>query len=156
MGEIIFSQLEFVRSQTLKMVSALSEEQVSIVPSGFRNHILWNLGHIAVVQDAFAFQLTGRPSMIPALYKDFFANGTSPENWTEDAPRLAEIIEILEQQPRQIVSHLSGKLEESVSKPYKTSSGFTLDSVEGFLNFSLYHEGMHFSVIKIYKKLIQS
>ncbi len=155
MGEIIFSQLEFVRSQTLKMVSDLSEEQADIIPTGFRNHIRWNLGHIALVQDAFAFQLTGRPSMIPAQYMGLFANGTSPENWTEDVPKLAELIEILEQQPKQIASLLSGKLEESVIKPYRTSSGFTLETVEGFLNFSLYHEGMHFSVIKMYKKLIQ-
>ncbi|WP_110932972.1 DinB family protein [Paenibacillus bouchesdurhonensis] len=156
MGEIIFSQLEFIRSQTLKVVSDLSEEQADLIPSGFRNHIRWNLGHIALVQDAFAFQLTGRSSMIPAQHKVFFANGTSPENWTEGAPKLAEIIEILEQQPKQIISQLSGNLDEKVSKPYKTSSGFTLETVEGFLNFSLYHEGMHFSVIKMYKKLIQS
>ncbi|GAA0134329.1 DinB family protein [Paenibacillus sp. YSY-4.3] len=156
MGEIIFSQLEFIRSQTLKMVQDLPEEQADIIPARFRNNIRWNLGHIAFVQDAFAFQLSGRPSLIPSEYKSFFANGTSPEKWTEDVPKLADIVELLGQQPKQIASILSGKLEERVSKPYTTSSGFTLDTVEGFLNFNLYHEGMHFSVIKMYKKLIQS
>ncbi|WP_019637982.1 DinB family protein [Paenibacillus fonticola] len=156
MGEIIFSQLEFIRSQTLKIVQDLSEEQADIIPAAFRNNIRWNLGHIALVQDVFAFQLNGRPSLIPAEYRKFFGNGTSPENWTEDVPKFAEIAEVLEQQPKQIASILTGKLDERVSKPYTTSSGFTLDTIEGFLNFCLYHEGMHFSVIKIYKKLIQS
>ncbi|WP_055108313.1 DinB family protein [Paenibacillus ihumii] len=156
MGEIIFSQLEFVRNQTLKMVQDLSEEQADIIPFGFRNNIRWNLGHIAFVQDAFAFRLTGRPSLISANYKGCFTNGTSPEGWPEDVPKLAEIIEVLQSQPQQIASILPGKLDETVSKPYTTSSGITLDRVEGFLNFCLYHEGMHFSVIKMYKKLIQS
>ncbi|MUG45726.1 DinB family protein [Paenibacillus woosongensis] len=156
MGEIIFSQLEFIRGQTVKMVQGLSEEQADIIPAKFRNNIRWNLGHIAFVQDAFAFQLNGRPSLISAQYRSFFANGTSPENWTEDVPKLADIVEVLEQQPKQIASILAGNLDERVSKPYTTSSGFTLETVEAFLNFTLYHEGMHFSAIKMYKKLIQS
>jgi hypothetical protein len=44
--------------------------------------------------------------------------------------------------------------EGKVVQPCTTSAGMTLETSEQFLGFNLYHEGMHLSVIKLYKILL--
>ncbi|WP_179013582.1 DinB family protein [Paenibacillus sp. 79R4] len=154
-NEAIFDQIEFIRSQTLKMVQGLTEEEVRTIPDGFRNHILWNLGHIAFVQDRFAFLLAGLPSGLPEQYREWFANGTSPLEWTGQEPDFAEVCRIAGEQPSEIRRLLSGRLDEPTVQPFTTSSGFTMDRIGSLLSFSLYHEGMHFGIIKQFKKTIQ-
>jgi len=152
---VIFDQLEFVRGQTLKMVQDLTEEEARKIPEGFRNHILWNLGHIAFVQDRFAFLLSGLPTGLPEQYPGWFANGTSPLEWTGQGPDFEEVRRIAGEQPSEIRRLLTGRLNEPSIQPYTTSSGFTMDHIGSFLSFTLYHEGMHFGIIKHFKKMIQ-
>jgi hypothetical protein len=153
MEQIIWRQLEFVRSQTLKLVGSIPKEKATVIPAGFRNHILWNLGHLALVLDKYAYTYTGRNSELPAIYQELFANGTSPLNWTSESPKWGELLKVLEEQPKQVKAALSGQLEVSV-EPYTTSSGYRLETVGQLINFTTYHEGMHFSVIKLYNQII--
>lgn len=152
-NELIFRQLEFAREQTLKAVQDLSDDEVRVVPEGFRNHILWNLGHIALSHERFAFHFSGLPLHIPEDYVKLFAMGTSPLDWTSEGPSLEEVLTILREQPERIRTALSERLQEQVT-PYTTSAGFTMETIGQFLNFSSYHEALHFSVIKLYKRLI--
>lgn len=55
MDQIIFKQLKFVRSVTVRAVEGLSEGILDSIPEGFNNNIRWNLGHIYLVQEKFAF-----------------------------------------------------------------------------------------------------
>lgn len=154
MEQAIWRQLEFVRTQTLKLAASLPEEKVLVVPQGFRNHILWNLGHLALVTDKYAFTFTGRTSELPAIYQELFANGTSPLEWTSASPSLNDILTVLEAQPERVKTVLAGQLEEPI-EPYTTSSGYRIETVGQLINFTTYHEGMHFSMIKFYNKIIQ-
>lgn len=153
MSDYLFRQLEFVREQTLKAVADITEDVADAIHTGFRNNIRWNLGHIYVVQENFAFRFLGMPLTLPANYPDLFANGTSPLNWTEGPPSISELITLLSGQQARVSSALEHRLNEKVEKPYTTSAGLYLETVREFLNFTLYHEGMHFSYIKAYKAL---
>lgn len=153
MEQAIWRQLEFVRAQTLKLARSIPEEKTLIVPAGFRNHILWNLGHLALVTDKYAYSFTGRTPRLPAIYQELFANGTSPLEWTSASPSFNDILTVLEAQPEQVKAELSGQLAEPV-QPYSTSSGYRIETVGQLLNFTTYHEGMHFSMIKLYNKII--
>ncbi|GJM82601.1 hypothetical protein HMSSN139_50970 [Paenibacillus sp. HMSSN-139] len=153
MEQAIWRQLEFVRAQTLKLARSIPEEKTLIVPAGFRNHILWNLGHLALVTDKYAYSFTGRTPQLPAIYQELFANGTSPLEWTSASPSFNDILTVLEAQPEQVKAELSGQLAEPV-QPYSTSSGYRIETVGQLLNFTTYHEGMHFSMIKLYYKII--
>ncbi|MEX2414968.1 MAG: DinB family protein [Paenibacillaceae bacterium] len=153
MNEYLFRQLEFVRNITLKAVEGITEDVADTIHPGFRNNIRWNLGHIYLVQERFAFQFLGMPLNLPANYSDLFAMGTSPLNWTDEPPALSDIINMLSEQQGRIRASLEFRLNERVEKPYTTSSGLTMETVKEFLTFAMYHEGMHFSCIKMYKAL---
>ncbi|WP_158299522.1 DinB family protein [Paenibacillus antri] len=154
MSAYLFEQLAFVRGQTVKALQDVSEAQAAAVPAGFRNSVLWQAGHIYFVQERFAFSAQGREAEIPEGFAAWFAPGSSPATWADRPPALAELTEMLRDQTKRIVDTWDGRLHEGAPKPYTTSTGITLTATDAFLNFTLYHEGMHFQAIKMYKGLL--
>lgn len=155
MEHFLFNQMAFVRNQTLNLLDGVTEEMADRVPEGFRNTIRWNLGHIYVVLERFAFQYLGLPQHLPEGFKEQFEYGTSPLNTVSiRIPTLLELENLLKAQQVRIHEILADRLEEKIIPPYTTSAGMTLETPEQFLSFNLYHETMHLSVIKLYKSLL--
>ncbi|ANE48679.1 hypothetical protein SY83_02835 [Paenibacillus swuensis] len=155
MGNYLFEQLAFVRGQTLKFMQGVSEDEGNRIPEGFRNHIRWQLGHIYTVTERFAFYFAGLPMVLPDGFSEQFGNGTSPETPTNyPVPTLQELETLLQEQLHRIQTTLPERVHQTIDPPYVTSAGMRLGSIEEFLTFNLYHEGMHISMIKVYKKLV--
>ncbi|PYI56580.1 DinB family protein [Paenibacillus flagellatus] len=156
MDPFLFDQLTFVRGQTLKAMEGVTEELADRIPDGFRNSLRWQLGHVYVVLERFAFQYIGLPLYRPDGFKELFEYGTSPAAWPETVrvPTLAELEVLLREQPGRIREALEHRLKERIEPPYTTSTGVTLAAPEQFISFGLYHEGMHQSVVKLYKTLL--
>ena len=152
MKDFLFNQLRVIRNNTLSAVKALSENQADVVPAGFNNNIRWNLGHIYLVQERFAFGFTEEPMEVPDNFNELFGKDTRPAEWKVQPPTLNELIRILEDQTKRIEDKLSNRLEEAVAKPWTMPTGLTLKTIGEFLTFSMYHEGMHVQTIKFLKK----
>ena len=152
MRDFLFNQLKVVRTNTVDLVKGLSEGQVNSVPEGFNNNILWNLGHIYLVQELFAFAFIPEPMLSPDGFSDLFGRGTKPSDWKVQPPTLPELIQLLEDQTSRIEEKLNSRLDEVVAKPFAMPSGLILKTVGEFLTFSMYHEGMHFQTINILKR----
>ncbi|WP_314589880.1 DinB family protein [Paenibacillus terrigena] len=156
MSHFVFNQQRFVRQMLLKVVDGVSEEMANQVPDGFRNSIHWNIGHIYVVFERFAFQNIGLPMQLPEGFKEQFENGTSPLTRPESVrvPSLEELKQLLAQQNERVQAALEHRLQEPIDPPYTTSAGMVLASPEQFLTFNLFHEGMHLNAIRQYKVLL--
>jgi hypothetical protein len=155
MEQFLFNQLAFVRNQTLNLLEGVTEEMADRIPEGFRNTIRWNLGHIYVVVERLAFQYLELPQNLPEGFKEQFEYGTSPLNaHIYRAPTLLELEVLLKTQQVRIQETLADKLDVKIIPPYTTSAGMTLETPKQFLTFNLYHEGMHLSVIKLYKSML--
>lgn len=150
----IFDQMEVVRNSTLKALEDVPEQLAAAIPAGFRNSILWHAGHIFVVQERFAFYAQGLEGKLPPSFQEMFGNGSTPLNWSGTAPSLAEVKELLRDQTQRILQQWKGRTQEGNPKPLTLSNGYTLTSTETFLNYSMYHEGMHTQAIKMYKTLL--
>lgn len=150
MDDYIFKQLRFVRDNTLKRVTGMSDEELLVVPQGFNNNILWNLGHILLIHERFSFGFINEKMDIPGHYVELFGQGTKPATWGEQAqiPSLEELIPLLHGQIDRIGRNLEERLNEVLEKPYVTSAGLEILTVKECLSFLLYHEGMHFAAIK--------
>lgn len=156
MSHYLFDQLTTAREVTLRAIEGVTEEMADRIPDGFRNHIRWNLGHLYVVQERFAFQYVGLPLQLPDGFKEMFEYGTSPLNWPDNVtpPTLPELEALLRGQSQRIQDALRDRMHEVVVPPYTTSAGFVLRSAEQLLSFNFYHEGLHVSIIRMYKKLL--
>ena len=157
MENYLLKQLRFVRENTINSVAEMNDEASLLIPEGFNNNIKWNLGHIYVVQEKFAYSFIKEKMNMPKNFSELFTTGTSPTNWGNQAlPTISELIQLLKNQIDRIEQALEFRLKEVIEKPFTTSTGLTLSTVEELLSFCLYHEGMHFATIKSYQRIIQN
>lgn len=148
--------MRFVQENTISCVSEINDESSLFIPEGFNNNIKCNLGHIYVVQEKFAFNIFNERTTMQKNIFDLFSTGTKPTDWGEKVlPTISELIHLLEKQVDRIEQTLEFRLKEVVEKPFTTSTGLTLSTVEELLSFCLYHEGMHFATIKS-KRIIRN
>jgi uncharacterized damage-inducible protein DinB len=153
MRKFLFNQLKVIRRNTLNAVKEVSEIQADSVPEGFNNNIRWNLGHVYLVQEKFAFGFIPEAMQIPGGFTELFGRDTRPSEWKVQPPALLELIKLLEDQTNRIQEKLDNRLDEAVANPFNMPSGLTLKTIGEFLAFSMYHEGMHVQSIKMLKKL---
>ncbi|REE80194.1 DinB family protein [Paenibacillus taihuensis] len=156
MEQIFLKQLAFARGSTLRVAEGIVEDAALQIPAGFRNHILWHLGHIYTVHERATMRSAGLSLELPPHFPELFANGTSPLNWTDQPiPSLTELIAMLREQPARIHAALEGRFQEQALAPLTTPSGFTMETVGEFVGFAYYHEGLHTSRISLYKALLK-
>jgi uncharacterized membrane protein len=132
----------------------MNVNRLEVVPAGLNNNIKWNLGHVYIVLEKFAFQLTGEKVNIPDTFPELFNPGTSPEDWSIKSPKKDELITLLNEQIVKVESLLSERMDEPIKEMYNTSTGLQINKVNECLSFCLYHEGMHFGVIKNINQLL--
>ena len=56
-----------------------SLEELNKIPDGFNNNLIWNIGHIIVVQQMIIYKLSGLQMMISDEMVEKYKKGTKPE-----------------------------------------------------------------------------
>ncbi|HET6569113.1 MAG TPA: DinB family protein [Rhodothermales bacterium] len=144
--------LRQVRAVVKRNIADLSDEQLLVIPEGFRNNILWNVGHLVVTQQTLLYRLSGQEMYVGSDLVDRFRKGTSPADWTEtpDADRLKALLtELPERLPEDYANGRFANFQE-----YQTSTGPLLQDIGDGIAFNNFHEGLHLGVIQSMKKLI--
>ncbi len=156
MNTLLLHHLETVRSITLNVLSSVTEEESLLTPNGFSNNIVWNLGHIAYIQEKLVFELAGQKNQLPPSYEQLFAAGTNPSQWEEEPPTLTQLQEELTAQTERIKEFIPAHFDMKLAKPFTNKAGISFDYVGSTFLFSFYHEGMHVETIKQIKKAVQT
>lgn len=155
-NSLLFQQVNDVRQRTMNLIEGLSDSDLETVPDGFRNNLKWHLGHLFTTQETLLFKLTGENGKLPEHYGELFSNGTSPLTWGEkEVPDTSEIIELLKEQPKRLENTFSTRLDESLKKTFKNSSGVIFSTVEDIFHFSIFHEGFHHGYMTALKRVIK-
>ena len=76
----IFDITETSRKVLLQFLEKYSVEELNKIPEGFSNNIIWNIGHIIVVQQMLVYKLSSLPMMISEEMIEKFKKGTKPEH----------------------------------------------------------------------------
>ncbi|WP_419872667.1 DinB family protein [Candidatus Pristimantibacillus sp. PTI5] len=152
----IMKQFNMTRETLLKSIRDISETDADVMPNGFNNTIRWNIGHILTSADR-SFVIAKLTAKLPPHYKPLFLTGTTPKNWTIEAPSLQELLSQLEEQKQAMQEIFSDRLDEKLETPLKLSlyEGYELDSIGEVLNFFVFHEAMHLGYINALKRTIQ-
>ncbi|MYL54379.1 DinB family protein [Pontibacillus yanchengensis] len=150
--EMIFKQMEFVRTRTLKALEATTEDQADVIPEGFNNSIRWNFGHILVNHENLLAGFLQKEKEIPSHYIDLFNARTSPIDWQTDPPSLDELRMHLSQQVEAMRTHYQGRLEEERETPFTLGSIMEFSTLGELFTFSNWHEGLHQGAITSLKR----
>lgn len=147
-----FETLRQTRRSLVAVVDALPEAARTTIPDGFNNHILWNAGHLAATEQMLTFGLAGLPLDLPDGFVADLRKGSSPRSW-QRAWRWPEVRELLLALPdRTEAAYRAGDFAP-FARPYTTTPGVVLASVDDAVRFNLYHEGLHLGAILALRKL---
>ncbi len=142
------------RKLIVKAVENLSDEAYFKIPDGFDNNIAWNIGHIIVVQQLLHYGLTENELLIPNRFLLLYRSGTSPAGWKRP-PDVAQLISMLGLHAEKLQGDFeAGKLTNF--KPYITSTGISLATIEEAIAFNNFHEGLHAGAMLSIKNFLDS
>lgn len=140
------------RNILLKFLENNSLEQLNRIPEGFSNNLIWNIGHIVVVQQMLVYNLSGLPMFISDDMVEKYKKGTKPE-----APVTLEEVEQIKDLLYATLEQTKKDFANGVFKEYKaftTMSGFNIRNAQEAMEFNNYHEGVHTGVMmRIHKFL---
>jgi hypothetical protein len=139
-----------------KMVAPFLEnytlEQLNKIPEGYNNNLIWNIGHIVVVQQLLVYKLSGLPISVSDEMVAKYMKGTKPEHIATQVD-VDEIKALLFKTLDQTEADYSAK-KFNAFQEYPTSTGLILKSAEDALAFNCFHEGLHIGVIMSIRKLV--
>src|SRR5690606_37024162 len=116
-------------------------EQLNKIPAGFNNNLLWNIGHVIVVQQRLVYGLSGLKMNISDELFQKYKPGTKPEV-DEPAETIVQFKELLIAPIDQtILDFENGKFKDY--NEFTTSKGFHLASAADAITFNNYHEALH-------------
>lgn len=127
-------------------------KQINEIPTGFNNNIIWNLGHLAAIDQRILYIRSALESPISNEFIGKYQKGTKPESFIEEE----EVGEI-----KRLLLWSVDRLEEDYNKEifvnyeeWITPYGNTISSFEEALAFLPFHEGLHRGAIIALKRLV--
>ncbi len=150
--EKLFETAVFTRKSLLRIMDSLTEEKVLRIPDSHRNSIFWNIAHLMVTQQLLTYRLSGVPLEIEESFVERYGKGSEA---TEDVSK--EDIVFVKKNLVPLCEKVQRDFEKGISdshKPYMTSTGIELKSLEEALKFSAFHDGIHLGVVLSLMKLV--
>ena len=148
----VFEITRLSRKIIAEYLENYSLEQLNKVPEGFNNNLIWNIGHIVVVQQMLVYNLSGLPMMVSQEMVEKYKRGTKPEHHVSQA-EVDEIRSLLFETINQTKADLNSKIFKTYTE-FTTLSGFTMRNVEDALAFNYYLEAMHIGMMMSIRKFI--
>jgi hypothetical protein len=150
--ETAFRITETSRKILLGFLEKYSLEELNKIPEGFSNNLIWNIGHIIVVQQLLVYKLSGLPTMISNEMIEKFQKGTKPEHnvTQEEVDEMKVLLFSTLEKTKQ-------DFEENVFQNYiefTSMSGFTIKSAANAIEFNNYHEAVHTGIMMQIRKFI--
>ena len=73
-----FDLIRKTRSFLLDSVKDVSHDQFNKIPQGFKNNIIWNMGHIIAAQQGLCYVRSNVPIVVDEGYMKLFKPDTNP------------------------------------------------------------------------------
>lgn len=147
-----FETQKTIREILLKILDHHSLEQLNKIPDGFKNNLIWNIGHCIASQQILVYKLSGLPLQVSDELIAKYSKGTKPEADVSQE-EVNEIRDLLTQTLLQTERDYNDNAFTNYNQ-YTTSMGFDLKNVQDALDFVSYHEGIHTGIIMGIKKFI--
>jgi hypothetical protein len=140
------------RNLLLQFLENHSLENLNKIPDGFSNNLIWNIGHIVVVQQMLVYKLSGLPMMISDEIVEKYKKGSKPEH-TVSEEEVNEIKKLLFVTLDQTKVDFANAIFDTYME-FTTGIGFTVKSAKSAMEFNNYHEGLHLGIMMQIKKFI--
>ena len=127
-------------------------DQLNTIPFEFSNNLIWNIGHIVVVQQMLVYKLSGLPMMVSDEMVEKYKKGTRPEE-----PATKEEVDMIRSLLFSTIEKTRDDAAAGIFKNYlefTTMSGYTVKSAADAIAFNYYHEAVHTGMMMGIRKFI--
>lgn len=152
--ESILDNIKYTRQHFLTLIEDCSSEEMNAIPPGFRNNLIWNLGHVIAAQQNLCYVFSGVTPRVDQALIDMYKPFTAPE-----APASADHIQLIRKLAADTVGWLIDDYRQNIFKTYAvrhTKYGPVLSTTEEAIAYVSTHETMHFGYAKALLKLLRS
>ncbi len=128
------------------IIESCSLQDLNKIPKGFNNNIIWNIGHIVVIQQILVYKLSGLPMLVSDALVEKYKRGSKPDGDVthEEVNELKDLLFTTIDKTK--VDYAKNVFKNFT--PYTvTTTGNTLSSIDDAFNFVLFHEGLHFGYV---------
>ena len=140
------------RNLYLNFINTYSLEQLNKIPDGFSNNLIWNIGHVIVVQQGLVYKFSGLPMNVSDDLFEKYKNGSKPTKTTTDEEVSELKVLLLSLMEKTKLDFANDKFNSY--KEYSTSTGFNLTSAKEAMEFNNYHEALHLGFMMNIRKFI--
>ena len=140
------------RNILLSLLEKYSLQQLNLIPADFNNNIIWNIGHIIIVQQRLIYALSNLPLYISDDLVNLYKPGTKPliAVTQEEVETLKSLLTSLVDNTKNDLA--AGKFQTFTE--ITISTGFNLASIEDAMTFNNFHEGLHLGYIQSIRKFL--
>lgn len=142
-----------IRKNFEKAVEKVNEADLIMIPAGFNNHIIWNIGHAVVTQNVLIYGMSGLDFTLPTDFIKRYKKGTFPSEIENPKTELETIFELGRIADEQL-SYDIREMRFSDYQKYETSFGITLNSFNDALQFNNIHESLHLGYVMAIKRAL--
>lgn len=146
MRTTVTEQLTLYHARLGRALEGLSDEEARRVFAGGLAPVVWQVGHLAVV-DAIYTQRGGGSCALPPRYADLFKPGSGGE---ADYPTVSEVWTAFSEAHAALLEVVA---EADLAKPLEHPAG-AYTSVGGMLVYACYHRGYHIGKIGTLRALL--
>lgn len=136
-----------------KIMDNCTLEQLNTIPKGFKNNIIWNIGHIIVTQQLLAYKLSGLAMMVTDEMIAKYQKGSAPQGNVSQ-----EEVEAIKNLLFTTITKTQEDLDNGLFQNYMeytvSTANFTLKNIEDAMQFNNFHEGIHIGVILQLRKFV--
>lgn len=106
------STMTLMRWLTMKVIEHLTPAQWMHQVAPGANHIMFNIGHIALVDANFLAAAGATSRAVPSSYQALFNAGCQPSDSAADYPDPAEVVDVLQRVREELAAHLKALPDE--------------------------------------------
>lgn len=149
----VITNHEVIRNNFEKAVEKVNEADLVMIPEGFNNHILWNIGHAVVTQNVLLYGMSGLDFTLPTDFIKRYKKGSFPTETENPKTELESIFELGEIADEQLGYDIK-EMKFGDYQSYETSFGITLNSFNDALQFNNIHEAVHLGYVMAIKRAL--
>lgn len=140
-----FEDLAVIRKNFVDYLHKYDLKRLTFIPMGFQNNIFWNCAHALVTQQLMTYYLSSNAMLVDNDWVMRYKKGTfgNQEVSEEDVRLLIKLLQTTQVQLKK--DYNSEKL--SYYKPYDTSFGIRLETIEDAIRFNNLHESLHLGYV---------
>jgi|SRR6218665_264188 len=149
-----FEIIRTTRSNFLKLIEGLTDEQLNEIPEGFKNNVAWNFGHIIVTQQLLCNVRVGSKNNIDQSLTDRFRKGSKPEQPVTKEELTLFKTELTAQIDQLQQDLASGSFKGRQYEQLVTSYGVIINTIEEAVYYLATHDALHYGYALALKRTL--